>query len=157
STWKDYNHDIISEGGGVFDRSAKKIEISPQMKEIFGIVKDTLTGEELIQYILKAPAELLWSGGIGTYIKDASETHEDVGDKANDNVRVDAQEIHARVIGEGANLGLTQKARISLAKSGVLINTDAIDNSGGVDMSDHEVNLKILLDILLKKKVLKSR
>jgi len=157
STWKDYNNDIISEGGGVFDRSAKKIKISPQMKEVFGIVKDTLTGEELIQYILKAPAELLWSGGIGTYIKDSSETNGDVGDKANDNVRVDAQEIHTRVIGEGANLGLTQKARISLAKSGVLINTDAIDNSGGVDMSDHEVNLKILLDILLKKKALKSR
>ncbi|MDK2791946.1 MAG: glutamate dehydrogenase [Deferribacteres bacterium] len=156
STWKDYNYELISKGGGIFERSAKKIELSPEIKEVFDIDKDVVTGEELIKYILKSRAELLWNGGIGTYIKDDSETNEEVGDKANDNVRINASELRVKVIGEGGNLGLTQKARIRFALNGGLINTDAIDNSAGVDMSDHEVNLKILFDVLMKNKELKD-
>jgi len=157
STWKDYNESLISEGGGVFDRSAKRIKITPQMKKQLNISANTLTGEELIREILKAPVELLWSGGIGTYVKSTNESNEEVGDKANDNVRVNASDLKCKVIGEGGNLALTQKARIEFALNNGLINTDAIDNSGGVDMSDHEVNLKIFLDILLKNNVLKSQ
>jgi len=157
STWKDYNESLISEGGGIFDRSAKRIKITPQMKKQLNISANTLTGEELIKEILKAPVELLWSGGIGTYVKSTNESNDEVGDKANDNVRVNASDLKCKVIGEGGNLALTQKARIEFALNNGLINTDAIDNSGGVDMSDHEVNLKIFLDILLKNNVLKSQ
>lgn len=157
STWKDYNQEIISEGGGVFDRAAKKIKLTPEIVKLFDIPKDVVTGEELIRYILKGDVELLFNGGIGTYIKDDSETNEDAGDKANDNVRINASELKVKVIGEGGNLGLTQKARIRFALNGGLINTDALDNSAGVDMSDHEVNIKILLNILLKNKELKNK
>jgi len=156
STWKDYNPELISKGGGIFERSAKKIEISPEIKKVFDIPVDVVSGEELIKYILKAKAELLWNGGIGTYIKDDLETNEEVGDKANDNVRINASDLRVKVIGEGGNLGLTQKARIRFALNGGLINTDAIDNSAGVDMSDHEVNLKILFDVLMKNNELKD-
>ncbi len=115
-----------------------------------------MSGEELIRAILRAPVDLLYNGGIGTYVKASSEEHQDVGDRANDRVRVDAREVRARVVSEGGNLGLTQKGRMELARQGVLLNTDAIDNSGGVDMSDHEVNIKILMSILLKAGALKN-
>ncbi|MGA1863011.1 NAD-glutamate dehydrogenase [Deferribacter thermophilus] len=156
STWKDYNPKLISEGGGVFDRSAKSIKLTPQMKEMFKTTKDEVSGQELIQMILKMDAELLWNGGIGTYVKDSSETNDEVGDHANDAVRVNAEDLKVKVVGEGGNLGFTQKARIKFASLGGKINTDALDNSGGVDISDHEVNLKIILDQFLKKKLVKD-
>lgn len=156
STWRDYNQDIISKGGGVFERSAKKIKLTPEIIKLLNIQKDVVSGEELIRYILKAEAELLFNGGIGTYVKDDLETDEEAGDKANDNVRINASELKVKVVGEGGNLGLTQKARIRFALNGGLVNTDALDNSAGVDMSDHEVNIKILLNILLKNKELKD-
>lgn len=156
STWKDYNPELISEGGGVFDRSAKSIKLTPQMKEMFKTTKDEVSGQELIQMILKMDVELLWNGGIGTYVKDSSETNEEVGDHANDAVRVNAEDLKVKVVGEGGNLGFTQKARIKFASLGGKINTDALDNSAGVDISDHEVNLKIILDQFLKKKLIKD-
>lgn len=148
STWDDYNRQLISSGGGVYLRAAKDIPVSSELKKWLGIRYKSIDGESLIRYLLTAPVELLWLGGIGTYVKAASEKHEDVGDRANDNVRVDACELNAKVVGEGANLGFTQKARIEYALKGGRINTDAIDNSAGVDTSDHEVNLKILLTLL---------
>lgn len=154
STWKDYNQELISKGGGVFERSAKKIHLSDEIKAIFDINENDISGEELIKYMLKSNAELLWNGGIGTYVKDDDETNEQVGDKSNDNVRISASELRVKVIGEGGNLGMTQKARIKFSMNGGLINTDALDNSAGVDMSDHEVNIKILLDVLLKNKTI---
>ncbi|MEF3254678.1 MAG: NAD-glutamate dehydrogenase, partial [Deferribacterales bacterium] len=156
STWMDYNRSIISSGGGIFERSAKKITLTPEIKQLLKIDKDSVSGEELIKYILKSEAELLWNGGIGTYVKDSTETNEEVGDKLNDNVRVNAEELKVKVVGEGGNLGFTQKARIIFALLGGRINTDALDNSAGVDMSDHEVNLKILMEHLLKIKVIKD-
>ncbi|KAA0256897.1 NAD-glutamate dehydrogenase [Deferribacter autotrophicus] len=156
STWKDYSDKVISEGGGVFDRSAKSIKLTKQMKELFKTTKDEVSGEELIRMILQLDAELLWNGGIGTYVKDSSETNADVGDHANDNVRINAEDLKVKVVGEGGNLGLTQKARIKYALLGGKINTDALDNSGGVDISDHEVNLKIILDQFIKKKLVKD-
>ncbi|MCX8084793.1 MAG: NAD-glutamate dehydrogenase [Calditerrivibrio sp.] len=156
SSWTDYNRDLISKGGGIFERNAKKIDLSQEIKELLKTTKDTVSGEELIKLILKADVELLWNGGIGTYIKDSTETNLEVGDKANDNVRVDAEELNVKVIGEGGNLGLTQKARIKFSALGGKINTDAVDNSAGVDMSDHEVNIKILLSSLMKKKLIKD-
>jgi glutamate dehydrogenase len=157
STWRDYDTSLISEGGGIFDRSAKAIPVSPQMKALFGIEQDEVTGEEMIRRLLTAKVDLLYNGGIGTYVKASSEDDSEVGDRANDRVRVDARDVQARVIGEGGNLGMTQKARIEYWERGGLCNTDAIDNSGGVDMSDHEVNLKILLDILVREKVIASK
>ena len=157
STWRDYDTSIISAGGGIFDRSAKAIPVSPQMKALFDIEQDEVTGEEMIRRLLTAKVDLLYNGGIGTYVKASSEDDSDVGDRANDRVRVDAREVRARVIGEGGNLGMTQKARLEYWERGGLCNTDAIDNSGGVDMSDHEVNIKILLDILVREKVIASR
>ena len=152
SSWRDYNVALISKGGGIFDRGAKSIPITPEMRTALGIEASVaaLSGEELIRAILRAPVDLLYNGGIGTYVKASSEEHQDAGDRANDRVRVDAREVRARVVSEGGNLGLTQKGRLELARQGVLLNTDAIDNSGGVDMSDHEVNIKILMSILLK-------
>ncbi|MEM9374991.1 MAG: NAD-glutamate dehydrogenase [Pseudomonadota bacterium] len=144
SSWTDYDSDLISEGGGVFERSAKAIELSPQIKTLTGLKADRVTPDELIHALLGADCELLWFGGIGTYIKASHESHDDVGDRANDSLRVDAKALNAKVIGEGANLGLTQAGRIEAALSGVSLNTDAIDNSAGVDSSDHEVNIKIL-------------
>jgi glutamate dehydrogenase len=157
STWKDYDRNIISKGGGVFDRAAKRIELTQEIKKLLGIEKDIVTGEELIRYILMGKAELLWNGGIGTYVKDSSESHAEVGDKQNDNVRINADELKVKVVGEGGNLGFTQKARIRYALLGGKINTDAIDNSAGVDMSDHEVNIKILFEHLLKHRVIKDK
>jgi len=147
STWADYNPELISAGGGVFPRSAKSIPVGPEVRAVLGIADgvESLTPTELINAILKAPVELLWNGGIGTYVKATSETNEDAGDKANDAVRVNGAEVRAKVAGEGGNLGWTQKGRVEYAQNGGRINTDFIDNSAGVDTSDHEVNIKILL------------
>ncbi|HJN37287.1 MAG TPA: NAD-glutamate dehydrogenase [Gammaproteobacteria bacterium] len=152
SQWTDYNSELISQGGGVFSRCVKSIPISSQVRKSLGIVAHKLTPNELIQAILKAPCDLLWNGGIGTYVKASSESHQDVGDNHNIICRVDGDQLRVKIIGEGGNLGFTQLARIEAAANGVRINTDFIDNSAGVDCSDHEVNLKILLDDLLDKK-----
>ena len=152
SSWNDYDRTLISEGGGVYFRSDKDIPVSSELKKWLGIRYKTLDGESLIRYLLAAQVDLLWLGGIGTYIKAGTEKHEEVGDRSNDNVRLDANNLGARVVGEGANLGFTQKARIEYSLRGGRINTDAVDNSAGVDTSDHEVNLKILLTGLQKKK-----
>ncbi|RJL30429.1 NAD-glutamate dehydrogenase [Bailinhaonella thermotolerans] len=152
SSWADYSPELISPGGGVWPRTAKSIPVSPQMRAVLGI-SETVTAlppHELIRAILTAPVDLLWNGGIGTYVKATAETHADVGDKANDALRVNASELRCRVVGEGGNLGLTQLARIEFALAGGLINTDFIDNSAGVDTSDHEVNIKILLDRVVR-------
>jgi len=145
SSWNDYNRKLISNGGGVFKRDSKAISVSPTIKKWLGIRYQSIDGETLIRYLLKAKIELLWLGGIGTYVKASMETDSDAGDRANDSVRIDASELRADVVGEGANLAFTQKARIEYSLVGGRINTDAIDNSAGVDISDHEVNLKILL------------
>ncbi len=146
SSWADYDRALISPGGGVFERSAKSIPISPEMKRAFAIEADTLTPAELIRHFLAAPVDLLWFGGIGTYVKAPHESHLEVGDRANDALRIDGDKIRAKVVGEGANLAVTEQGRVAYALAGGRINTDAIDNSAGVDMSDHEVNIKILLD-----------
>lgn len=143
--WDSYDRSLISEGGGVWPRAAKEIPLSPQVRRWLGIRQTALDGEQLIRHLLTAEADLLWLGGIGTYIKASGEKNETVGDPANDSVRVDACELKVKVVAEGANLGFTQKARVEYALKGGKINLDAIDNSGGVDLSDHEVNLKILL------------
>ncbi|MEO0982060.1 MAG: NAD-glutamate dehydrogenase [Pseudomonadota bacterium] len=145
SSWESYDTSLISEGGGVFERDAKAIPLSPQIRELTGLGGDTATPDELIHALLKAHADLLWFGGIGTYVKASTETHADAGDRSSDAVRIDATELGVMVVGEGANLGLTQAARIEFARAGGRLNTDAIDNSAGVDSSDHEVNIKILL------------
>jgi glutamate dehydrogenase len=146
SSWMDYDKSLLSAGGGVFERSAKSIALSPEARRVLGIAAERLTPAELIRAILKAPVDLLFFGGIGTFVKSSAESHADVGDKANDALRVDAAAIRATVVGEGANLAVTQLARIEYALEGGRIDTDAIDNSAGVDTSDHEVNLKILLN-----------
>ena len=145
-SWADYNEELISKGGGVFSRAAKAIPISKQMQQRFDIKEDRLTPNELINSLLKAPVDLIWNGGIGTYIKAKTETHADVGDKANDNLRINGEELRCRVFGEGGNLGATQLGRIEFCLNGGACNTDFIDNAAGVDCSDHEVNIKILLD-----------
>ena len=150
STWDDYDRDLISEGGGVWSRDAKSIGLSPQVQEALAIEAGTLTPDELVNAILRAPVDLLFNGGIGTFVKASSESHADVGDKSTDRTRVDANALRCKVIGEGGNLGLTQLGRIEFALHGGKINTDAIDNSAGVDCSDHEVNIKILLDAMVK-------
>ncbi|WP_030835704.1 NAD-glutamate dehydrogenase [Streptomyces hygroscopicus] len=151
SSWADYNAELLSAGGGVHPRSAKAIPITPQVRAALGIPKRVtkMTPADLMKAILKAPVDLLWNGGIGTYVKASSESHGDVGDKANDAIRVDGQDLRVKVVGEGGNLGLTQLGRIEFATNGGRINTDAIDNSAGVDTSDHEVNIKILLNALV--------
>lgn len=146
SSWEDYNPKLISKGGGVFKRSLKSIAITPQMKKALGIEVDSLAPTELIRAILQAPVDLLFNGGIGTYVKASTESTADVGDRTNDYCRVNGGELRCRVVGEGGNLGFTQQGRIEYALTGGLINTDFIDNSAGVDCSDHEVNLKILLN-----------
>ncbi|AWA39990.1 NAD-glutamate dehydrogenase [Pseudomonas fluorescens] len=146
SAWSDYDTSIMSEGGGIFSRSAKSIAISPQMKERFDIQADKLTPTELLNALLKAPVDLLWNGGIGTYVKASTESHADVGDKANDALRVNGNELRCKVVGEGGNLGMTQLGRVEFGLNGGGSNTDFIDNAGGVDCSDHEVNIKILLN-----------
>ena len=146
SSWADYNKDLISAGGGVFLRSAKSIAISPEMQQRFAITDERLTPNELIKAMLRAPVDLLWNGGIGTYIKASAEWHSQVGDKANDGLRVDGNEVRATVIGEGGNLGMTQLGRIEYSLNGGACFTDFIDNAGGVNCSDHEVNIKIMLN-----------
>ena len=145
SSWEDYDASLISAGGGIHSRSAKSIPITPQVREALGINAAQLPPTELINRLLKAPVDLLWNGGIGTYVKAASETHADAGDKANDVLRINGNELNCKVVGEGGNLGLTQLARIEFARKGGKVLTDAIDNSAGVNCSDHEVNIKILL------------
>ena len=146
SSWTDYDEGLISAGGGIHSRSAKSIELTPQVRALLGIDAEALAPAELIRALMLAPVDLWWNGGIGTYVKAKTETHVEVGDKANDAVRVNAGELRCLVIGEGGNLGMTQQARIEYALGGGRVNTDAIDNSAGVDCSDHEVNIKILLD-----------
>jgi len=145
SSWADYDKSLISSGGGVFSRSLKTIPLSAEIRAALAFDRAEATPAELMQAILKAPADLLWFGGIGTYIRATTETDEDAGDRANDAIRIAAPELRAKVIGEGANLGLTQRGRIEAARSGVRLNTDAIDNSAGVNTSDVEVNIKIAL------------
>lgn len=145
SSWQDYDKALISKGGGVFSRGQKSIPLTPEIKALLDLDADAVTPFELMNAILKARVELLYFGGIGTYIKSPAQAHVDVSDKANDAIRIDGNEVRAQVIGEGANLGLTQAGRIACAEAGVRLNTDAIDNSAGVDCSDHEVNIKILL------------
>ena len=157
SSWMDYNPTLISQGGGVFDRNAKSLPISPEVKALLDLQKDEASGEEVMRAILMANVDLLYNGGIGTWVKASTEEHTDAGDRTNDRVRVDATEVRARVVGEGGNLGMTQRGRIELWTRGTLVNTDAVDNSAGVDMSDHEVNIKILLDLLVRNGVIKDR
>ncbi|MCU1396015.1 MAG: NAD-specific glutamate dehydrogenase [Ilumatobacteraceae bacterium] len=146
SSWRDYDPALISEGGGVYPRTVKSIALSAPIRQRLGITDSELAPNELISAILRAPVDLLWNGGIGTYVKAATETNADVGDRTNDAVRVNGAELRCRIVGEGGNLGLTQRGRVEYALAGGLINTDAIDNSAGVDCSDHEVNIKILLN-----------
>ncbi|MGM8909411.1 NAD-glutamate dehydrogenase [Psychrobacter sp. 1U1] len=145
STWDDYEKSLISQGGGVFSRQDKSITISAEMKALFDISEDSLAPNDFISALLKSPVDLIWNGGIGTYVKSENESHSDVGDRANDAVRVNGGELRTAVVGEGGNLGFTQQGRIEYAQTGGRIYTDAIDNSGGVNCSDHEVNIKILL------------
>ncbi|MCK4711166.1 MAG: NAD-glutamate dehydrogenase, partial [Gammaproteobacteria bacterium] len=151
SSWTDYNKGLISKGGGIFSRKLKKIPISAQMKTLTGSSSNYLTPDELIKLLLKSQIDLLWNGGIGTYVKASSESHEEVKDKTNDSLRINGLELKAKVIGEGGNLGFTQLGRIEYAAKSGLIYTDSIDNSAGVDCSDHEVNLKIMLSQLVLK------
>ncbi|MFH8657091.1 NAD-glutamate dehydrogenase [Streptomyces afghaniensis] len=151
SSWEDYNKELLSAGGGIFPRTAKAIPVNAHIREALGIEAKVakLTPADLMKAILQAPVDLLWNGGIGTYVKSSAESNADVGDKANDAIRVDGKDLRVKVVGEGGNLGLTQLGRIEFALHGGRINTDAIDNSAGVDTSDHEVNIKILLNGLV--------
>lgn len=153
SSWQDYNRELISAGGGVYSRGLKSIEITPEVREVLGLDESVteLAPAELISAILKAPVDLIYNGGIGTYVKASTETNAQVGDKANDALRVNGKDLRARIVGEGGNLGFTQLGRIEAARNGVLLNTDAIDNSAGVETSDREVNIKILVDRLVAR------
>ena len=157
SSWEDYKPELISAGGGVYPRTAKSVKLSAEAKQALGINEsvDSLSPNELVSAILRAPVDLLWNGGIGTYIKAASESHADVGDRANNPVRSNGGEVRAKVIGEGGNLGMTQLGRIEAAGAGVILNADFIDNSAGVGTSDREVNIKILLNEVVKAGKLK--
>ena len=148
SSWGDYNTKLISKGGGVFSRAAKSIAVTPQMQARFAVGESKVTPDQLISLLLRSPVDLVWNGGIGTYVKASTENHVEVGDKANDALRVDADQLRCKVIGEGGNLGLTQAARVEFGLKGGVSLTDFIDNSAGVDCSDHEVNIKILLNKL---------
>jgi glutamate dehydrogenase len=154
SSWNDYNRQLISKGGGVFARTEKTIKLSPEMKKTFGISSDMLPPADLIRAMLKTEADLLYFGGIGTYVKASRESNAEAGDRANESLRIDGADLRAKVVGEGANLALTQRGRIEYAQKGGLLNTDAIDNSAGVDTSDHEVNIKILLRRAVDRKTL---
>ena len=156
-SWADYDRKLISKGGGVFSRAAKAIAIGKEIAALTGLDRLSVAPQELMAALLKSPCELLWFGGIGTYVKARAETHGEVGDKANDGLRIDAEDLMAQVIGEGANLGVTQKGRVSFARGGGRINSDAIDNSAGVDTSDHEVNIKILLAEAIRSGALKAQ
>ncbi len=150
STWNDYDQSLISEGGGIFSRSAKSIELTPEIKELLDVEENRLTPNEVINAMLKANVDLLWNGGIGTYVKSSAETNAEVGDRTNDSLRVDGNDLRCRVVGEGGNLGLTQRGRIEYVLNDGRIYMDAIDNSAGVDCSDHEVNIKVLLDAIVE-------
>jgi glutamate dehydrogenase len=150
SSWADYDAKLISKGGGVWPRSAKTIPLSPEARRVLGIAAQTLAPNELVSAILKAPVDLLYNGGIGTYVKSRRESHAQVGDRANDALRIDGRELRCKVVAEGGNLGFTQLGRVEYALAGGRIYTDAIDNSAGVDCSDHEVNIKILLDAAVR-------
>ena len=152
SSWDDYDRSTLSPGAMIVPRASKEIELTPEARKALGLAPEVgrLDGEGLVRAVLMAPVELLWNGGIGTYVKDREETQAEVGDTANDPVRVNADELRCKVIGEGGNLGLTQRGRVSFALRGGRLNTDALDNSAGVDMSDHEVNLKILLSPVVR-------
>ncbi len=152
SSWADYREKLISKGGGVYSRQAKQIKLSREARRLLDTDETSMRPAELIRAILKAPVDLIWNGGIGTYVKASTESHADVGDKSNDSVRVNANELRAKVVGEGGNLGFTQRARIEYSLNGGRINTDFIDNSAGVDSSDREVNIKILLRDAEKEK-----
>ncbi|UNK57385.1 NAD-glutamate dehydrogenase [Pseudoxanthomonas daejeonensis] len=156
SSWADYDTKLISKGGGVHPRSAKSIEITPQVRAVLGLDEGvrSMSPNELMSAILQAPVDLLWNGGIGTYVKASTEQHSDVGDRANNALRVNGGQLRCRIVGEGGNLGMTQLGRIEAAHAGVLLNTDFIDNSAGVDTSDHEVNIKILLNDVVRAKKL---
>lgn len=159
SSWADYDAKLISAGGGIYPRTLKTIAITPQVRAALGLDErvTALSPTDLLSAILKAPVDLLWNGGIGTYVKASSETHADVGDRANNALRVNGRDLRCKVVGEGGNLGLTQLGRIEAALGGVLLNTDFIDNSAGVDTSDHEVNIKILLDGVVQQKKLAEK
>ncbi|MFT6101669.1 MAG: glutamate dehydrogenase [Candidatus Endobugula sp.] len=145
SNWADYNQKLLSRGGGVFSRDAKSITLTPEIQQCFDIAADRLTPTELIYNLLKAPVDLIWNGGIGTYVKSAQESHLDIGDKGSDALRVNGSQLRCKVFGEGGNLGMSQRGRIEYCLHGGACNTDFIDNAAGVDCSDHEVNIKILL------------
>ena len=151
SSWGDYNPQLISHGGGVWPRSVKSVPVSAEVRRVLGIEAEALSPNELMSAILTAPVDLLYNGGIGTYVKSAQETHAEVGDRSNDPLRVDGRQLRAKVVAEGGNLGLTQLGRVEYALAGGRIFTDAIDNSAGVDTSDHEVNLKILLGLVVSE------
>ena len=159
SSWDDYNKTFISKGGGIFPRGAKTIAVSPEVKKVLGIDAelgvDSMTPVELMRAILKAPVDLFYNGGIGTYIKASTQSHAEVGDRATDNLRINGNELRCKVVAEGGNLGATQLGRVEAAICGVRINTDAIDNSAGVDCSDHEVNIKILIDAIIDQGAIK--
>ena len=157
TSWADFNPELISRGGGVFERSAKSIAPTPEIKESFGIEADELTPTELIHELLKSKVDLIWNGGIGTYVKASDESHDEVGDRANDSLRVNGNQLRCRVFGEGGNLGLTHRGRIEFCQNGGACNTDFIDNAGGVDCSDHEVNIKILLNELVASEDLTTK
>ncbi|WJG11293.1 NAD-glutamate dehydrogenase [Aliiglaciecola sp. LCG003] len=156
-SWDDYDKKLISKGGGVFNRSAKSIKLTSEMKKWLGTTQASMPPNELIHNVLKMPVDLIWNGGIGTYVKGSKETHSDVGDRANDDLRVNGKDVRAKIVGEGGNLGLTQLGRIEYAANGGRVNTDFIDNVGGVDCSDNEVNIKILLNALVNAGDLTSK
>ncbi|MBV8329217.1 MAG: NAD-glutamate dehydrogenase, partial [Verrucomicrobia bacterium] len=149
SSWADYDSKVLSKGGGIYSRKAKSVELSPEIRRVLGVTVYSLSTADLIRTLLKAPVDLLYNGGIGTYVKATHQTHAEVGDRANDAIRVNGRELRCKVAVEGGNLGFTQLGRIEYALSGGRINTDAIDNSAGVDCSDHEVNIKVLLNAVV--------
>ncbi|WP_163934993.1 NAD-glutamate dehydrogenase [Paraferrimonas sp. SM1919] len=149
SSWEDYNKELISQGGGIFNRSAKSIKLTAEIQAMLGTKKQTMAPNELLKAILMMKVDLIWNGGIGTYVKATTESHADVGDRANDAIRINGNEVRAKIIGEGGNLGCTQLGRIEFAANGGRVNTDFTDNVGGVDCSDNEVNIKILLNTLV--------
>lgn len=157
SSWRDYDAKLLSKGGQIYDRSEKTLTLTPEIKQRFGLESDAVSPQQLMQAILRAEADLLWFGGIGTYVKAKAERHGDAGDRANDAIRIDATELRVKVVGEGANLGITQAARLEFARSGGRVNADFIDNSAGVDCSDNEVNLKIMLESAVKSGALTQK
>lgn len=158
TSWQDFDRSVISEGGGVYSRRDKSVPLTPQVREALGIEDDveSMSPQELVRRVLLAPADLLYNGGIGTYVKASTETNQEVGDKANDAIRVNGEDLRVKVIGEGGNLGATQLGRTEAALNGILVNTDAIDNSGGVESSDREVNIKILVDGMVQAGLLST-